>query len=392
MSYHCQIPAAKWGWRNGMNEKWLIGQFKWLHRHPELGLKEFETTRYLTDILRENGITLLDTGLETGAIAQIGSGGPVVGLRCDIDALPIQEESSLAYASEHPGVMHACGHDFHAACMLGAALLLKEKEATLPGTVKIVFQPAEESGNGAQAVVATGLLNDVSVFYAGHTYPWFESGTLGIKPGPVMAAADRFVIRLRGTGAHAAHPELSVDVIPALGVLIESIQTIVSRSVDPFDNAVVSITRVQAGNTWNIIPEVSEMEGTVRALTPTVRDGIQEKLERIVKCTAAAHGCEAEFEYRRGPNPVINDELACQRSAALAHEMGFTVRQQTGTLGAEDFSDYLSIAPGAFIRVGTGGGCDAHQPKFTADPTALFPAAQFFAALAESELNRLKGE
>ena len=375
-----------------MNEAWLIEQFKWLHRHPELGLEEYGTTRFLAGILRENGVAILDSGLETGLIAQIGSGSPVVGLRADIDALPIQEESGLPYASEHDGVMHACGHDFHTACMLGAALLLKEKEVELPGTVKIVFQPAEEIDHGGKRVVATGLLDDVQAFYAGHTYPWFEAGTLGIRPGPVMAAADRFAIRLTGKGAHAAHPELSVDVIPAMAALIQSIQTIVSRGVDPFDNAVVSITRAQAGNTWNIIPEAAELEGTVRALAPSVRDGIQAKLERVARHTAAAHGCEAEFTYLRGPDPVINDEAACRRASALARAMGFTIRQQAGTMGAEDFSDYLAIAPGAFIRVGTGGGVDTHHPRFTADPKALFPTAQFFAALAETELLRLKGE
>lgn len=374
-----------------MNEAWLIAQFTWLHRHPELGFQEHETTERLTGILREHGVTLLETGLDTGAIAQIGTGDPVVGLRADIDALPIQEDTGLPYASEHDGIMHACGHDFHAACMLGAALLLKKRETELPGTVKIIFQPAEEIDNGAERMVATGLLNDVQVFYAGHTYPWFEPGTLGIKPGPVMASADRFVIRLKGVGAHAAHPELSVDVVPALGALIQSVQTLVSHTVDPFDNAVVSITRVQAGNTWNIIPEDGELEGTVRALTPSVRDGIQQRLERIVKNTVAAYGCKAEFEYRRGSDPVINDEAACERASSLARTMDFDVKQQAGTLGAEDFSDYLAIAPGAFIRVGTGGGCDAHHPKFTADPKALYPAAQFFAALAEAELHHLKG-
>ncbi len=375
-----------------MNEAWLIEQFKWLHRHPELGLEEYKTTQFLKNILRENDVEILDAELETGLIAQVGSGGPVVGLRADIDALPITEESGLSYASERDGVMHACGHDFHAACMLGAALLLKEKEAELPGTVKVVFQPAEEIDHGGKRVVATGLLNDVQAFYAGHTYPWFEAGTLGIKPGPVMAAADRFAIRLTGVGAHAAHPDLSVDVIPAMGALIQSIQTIVSRTVDPFDNAVVSITRAQAGNTWNIIPETAELEGTVRALAPSVRDGIQAKLEGIVRHTAAAHRCESEFTYRRGPDPVINDEFACHRASMLAQAMGFDIKQQAGTLGAEDFSDYLAIAPGAFIRVGTGGGIDAHHPRFTADPKALLPAARFFAALAEAELHHLKGK
>ncbi len=372
-----------------MKEEWLKEQFIWLHRHAELSGREYGTTARLTGILRENGVRLLETGVPTGAIAVIGNQkGPVVGLRCDIDALPIQEESGLPYASENDGVMHACGHDFHAACMLGAALLLKEREAELPGTVKIVFQPDEEMNHGALDMVRTGLLNDVQVFYAAHTYPWFKAGTLGIKPGPVMAAADRFAIRLTGKGAHAAHPEMSVDVIPAMSAVIQSVQTIVSRTVDPFDNAVVSITHVQAGNTWNVIPGEATLEGTVRCLVPAVRDGIQERMERIVRGTARAYGCECEFEYERGPNPVINDEACCERASALARELGFTIARQAGTLGAEDFSEYLSIAPGAFIRVGTGGGVDAHNARFTVDPSALYPAAKFFAALAEAELNR----
>ncbi|MBO7670702.1 MAG: amidohydrolase, partial [Oscillospiraceae bacterium] len=216
--------------------------------------------------------------------------------------------------------------------------------------------------------------------------------TLGIRPGLVMASADRFAVQLTGKGAHAAHPDLSVDVVPAMAALIQSVQTIVGRTVDPFDSAVVSVTRAQAGNTWNIIPETAELEGTVRALVPSVRDGIQARLERIAESTARAYGCEADFEYQRRANPVINDEAACERAAALAREMGYAVKQQAGTLGAEDFSLYLDIAPGAFIRVGTGGGVDAHHAKFTADPAALYPAAKYFAALAEAELRRLKAE
>ena len=376
-----------------MDEKWLVEQFKWLHRHPELGMKEYKTTAFVTNILREHGVELLDAKLETGAIARVGSpGGPVVALRCDIDALPIREATGLPYASENEGVMHACGHDFHTACMLGAALLLKEREAELPGTVKVIFQPAEETDNGAMPLIATGLLDDAQVFYAAHTYPCFEAGTLGIKPGPVMAAADRFIITLRGKGAHAAHPDMSVDVIPAVAALIQSVQSLVSRTLDPFDSAVISITRVQAGNTWNIIPGEAVLEGTVRTLEPATRDGLQQRMERVVRGTAAAYGCEAEFEFLRGTGPLINDAAACERAEALARQMGFQVARQAGTLGAEDFSAYLDIAPGAFIRVGTGGGCDAHNPGFTADPEALCPAARFFAALAEAELRRLSRE
>lgn len=381
------------GEKYSMDEKTLIEEYKWLHRHPELGRKEYETTAHLKDLLRQNGIRLLETGLETGTIAVIGNGdGPVVGLRCDIDALPIREETGLPYASENDGLMHACGHDFHAACMLGVAVFLKEREKQLRGTVKVIFQPAEENDDGGRSVVATGLLNDVKVFYAGHTYPWLEPGTLGIRPGPLMAGADRFSIRLTGRGAHAAHPELSVDVIPAAAALVQSLQTIVSRTVSPFDSAVVSVTSIRAGKTWNIIPEEAVLEGTVRALTPSVRDRIQKQLERIAGGIALAYGCKADCQYHRGPDPVINDESACGRASVLAREMGFTVVQQDPVMGSEDFSEYLAIAPGAFIRVGTGGRIDAHTPKYAVDPAALYPAARFFAALAEKELARMDGQ
>ena len=180
-------------------ERQLIETFQWLHRHPELGMREYQTTEYLRKALLDHGVRLLDTGLETGLIAVIGTGeAPVIALRADMDALPIQEQTALPYASEVPGIMHACGHDFHAACMLGAALLLKDREASLPGTVKVIFQPAEEINVGANRMVNTGLLDDVQLFYTGHTYPEYPAGTLGIRPGPVMASADRFAIRIRG--------------------------------------------------------------------------------------------------------------------------------------------------------------------------------------------------
>lgn len=374
-----------------MDEKHLIEAFRWLHRHPELALKEYGTTEYLKNTLSDHHVRLLDTGLETGLIAVIGSGkAPIIALRADIDALPIEEKTALPYASETPGVMHACGHDFHAACMLGAALKLKEREETLPGTVKVIFQPAEEVNVGAARLVETGLLDDVQLFLAGHTYPWYPAGTLGIRPGPVMAAADRFSINIRGKGCHAAHPELGIDPIPVLGAIISAVQTIVSRKVNPFDSAVVSITRAEAGNTWNVTPETALMEGTVRAMTETVRESVRTNLEQLAVNTAKSYGCEATLEYKRGPSPVINDAEVCDRAAETAREMGISVEVNPPSMIAEDFSRYLEIAPGALFRIGTGGGFDNHHPAFNADPAALVPAARFFAALAERELLRLQ--
>ena len=371
-------------------ERKLIETFQWLHRHPELALKERKTTDYLREVLLDHGVRLLDVKLETGLIAAIGTGkGPTIALRSDIDALPIQEQTTLPYASESAGIMHACGHDFHAACMLGAALLLKEREAGLPGTVKVIFQPAEEVNQGAELMVKTGLLNDVRLFLTGHTYPWFPAGTIGIRPGPVMASADRFSVRIRGKGCHAANPDRGIDPIPALGAIISAFQTVVSRRINPFEGAVVSITHVEAGNTWNVIPEAAFLEGTVRAMTEAVRDDIHQSLEQMAASTAKAYGCEAEFEYERGPAPVLNDAGVCERAASAARELGLKVDVNPPSMIAEDFSAYLKLAPGALFRIGTGGGFDNHHPSFTADPSALLPAARFFATLAERELERL---
>ena len=371
-------------------EKKLIEIFKWLHRHPELAMKEYNTTEYLRKELLDAGVRLLDTKLETGLIAVIGNGeAPVIALRADIDALPIQEKTSLSYVSETPGVMHACGHEFHATCMLGAAMLLKKHEESLHGTVKVIFQPAEEIDRGANLMLGTGLLNDVQLFLAGHTYPWYSVGTIGIRQGPVMSSADRFSVCIKGKGCHAANPDVGIDPIPALGAIITAFQTVVSRWVDPFDGAVVSITRVEAGNTWNVIPETAFLEGTVRAMKETVREKIRQSLEQLAKATSKAFGCEAEFEYEQGPSPLLNDIGVCERASVAARELGLNVEINPPSMISEDFSRYLKLAPGALFRIGTGGGFDNHHPLFTADPSALLQTARFFAALAEKELERL---
>ena len=376
-----------------MEEKYLNEVFRWLHRRPELALKEYETTAYLRNELLKNGVRLLDAKLDTGLIAVVGSGeGPVAAIRADIDALPIEEQTGLPYASETPGLMHACGHDFHAACMLGAALLLKERESDLPGTVKIIFQPAEEINLGAGKIIETGLLKDVQVFLAGHTYPDLPAGSVGIRPGPVMAAADHFSVQIKGKGCHGARPEMGIDPIPALTAIVTAFQTVVSRQVSPLESAVVSVTRVEAGNTWNVTPETAFIEGTVRTMTETVRDTACRSLERLTVNTAAAYGCQASFEYERGPAPVTNDEGVCQRAAAMAGELGLKVEVNPPAMIAEDFSNYLALPPGAMFRIGTGGNHDNHHPAFTADPAALLPAAGLFAALAERELLRLKSK
>ena len=381
--------------RSKVGTRALIAFFEDLHRHPELAFEEVRTTAKVRRALTDAGIELLDTGLPTGLIAVIRGSRPgrVIGLRCDLDALPIQEETALPYASEEPGKMHACGHDFHTACMLGAALLLKERQKDLAGTVKIVFQPAEEAGTGgSRSVVATGLLNDVEEFYAIHSYPYFDVGTLGIKEGAVMAAPDRFSVTLYGKGAHAAQPHDAIDPVPALAALIEGFQTAVSRNADPFDPAVVTIAKVQAGTAWNVIPETAALEGTVRTLDNGVRAMIRRRLEALAASIAAAYGCTADFRYAEGPDPVINDASLCAVCRDLALRSGFQVDRQEDTMGGEDFSEYLKICPGVFVRVGTGGHIASHHPAFTVDSAALPAAAEYFAALARERAEYIKGE
>ena len=369
-----------------MTEQQLIAFFQDLHRHPELGYEETRTTQKVRQALEQAGIDLLPSGLRTGLIAVIRGKKPgkTIGLRADMDALPVQEETGLPYASVEKGKMHACGHDFHTTCMLGAALLLKERENELAGTVKIVFQPGEElsDGGGGKFLAASPALADVQEYYAGHTYPGFPAGTLGIKEGPVMAAPDTFTVRILGKGAHAGNPHLGIDPIPAAAALTLSLQTLITRSKDAFEPAVLSVTHLQAGTTWNVVPEEALLEGTLRTLREDLRLRLRQHLEAMAHSIAQAHGCQALVSFTMGPPPVINDAALCAAARETALRLGFRVDRQDNTMGGEDFSEYLAYAPGAFIRIGTGGGFPNHHPRFTADPAALPGAARFFAELA----------
>ena len=235
---------------------------------------------------------------------------------------------------------------------------------------------------GGARMVKTGLLDDCQEFYAGHAYPGFPAGVLGIKPGPVMAAPDAFTLRIRGRGAHAGNPHQGIDPIPAAAAFVQSAQTLMSRVKDAFDPAVLSITHLEAGSTWNVVPEEALIEGTLRTLNQALREQMHDRVPDMAALIAKAHGCQSEFSWTVGPDPVINDAALCREAARVAREMGLEAKPQDNTMGGEDFSEYLKICPGAFIRVGTGGGYTNHHPRFTADPAALWPAARFFAELA----------
>jgi amidohydrolase len=371
-------------------EQKLTDFFEELHSHPELSYEEYETTERIKRELHAAGIEILQTPLKTGVVAIIRGAQPgkTYGLRCDIDALPIMEETELPYKSEIPGKMHACGHDFHTASVIGTALLLQERKEKLHGNVKILFQPAEESSHGAETVLQTGILSDVEAIFGLHTAAYLPVGTLGIRAGSVMAAVDRFELNITGTGCHGGHPDEGVDTILVAASVIQALQSIVGRNLNPFHTGVVSVTRIHGGNTWNVIPDKVELEGTVRSMDKEDRVFIEKRMRGIAENTAAAYGAKAELLWYPGPPATVNEETWSAFAEDVAKECGYEVVPQRNSTGGEDFAFYLEKIPGCFINVGTGVGYPNHHPQFYADEAALAPAAEYFARLLEDALGK----
>ncbi|EEL86781.1 amidohydrolase [Bacillus cereus] len=369
----------------------LISIRRNLHEHPELSYEEFETTKTIKNWLDEKNITIINSSLETGVIAEISgnSSGPIIAIRADIDALPIQEETNLPYTSKIPGKMHACGHDFHTAAIIGAAYLLKEKESSLSGTVRFIFQPAEESSNGACKVIEAGHLHGVQAIFGMHNKPDLPVGTIGIKDGPLMAGVDRFEIEIHGVGTHAAVPDAGVDPIVASSQIVMALQTIVSRNISSSHNAVVSVTNIHSGNTWNVIPEKATLEGTVRTFQAETREKIPALMERIIKGVSDALGVKTEFRFYPGPPTVHNDKTLTNLSIQIAEQMNLNVISPTPSMAGEDFSFYQQEIPGSFVFMGTSGTHEWHHPAFTVDEQALPISAEYFALLAEKAIHQL---
>ena len=317
------------------------------------------------------------------AIVRGAKPGKTYGLRCDIDALPIAEETDLPYKSKTPGKMHACGHDFHTAAVFGAALLLQERKEELQGNVKILFQPAEESSHGAETVLETGVFSDVTAIFGLHTAAYLPVGTLGIRAGSVMAAVDRFELNITGTGCHGGHPDEGVDTILVAASVIQAFQSIVGRNLNPFHTGVVSVTRINGGNTWNV-----ELEGTVRSMEKDDRIFIERRMREIAEHTAAAYGANAELLWYPGPPATVNEKAWSAFAQKVAEERGFEVVPQRNSTGGEDFAFYLEKIPGCFINVGTGVGYPNHHPKFYADEAALTPAAEYLEKLLVEALRQ----
>lgn len=362
-----------------------------LHQNPELSNQEFETTKKIRAALEKEGIRILDLPLKTGLIAEVGGlqEGPLVIVRSDIDALPIEEESGVEFTSQRQGVMHACGHDFHSSAALGAAILLKGIESELKGTVRILFQAAEETGLGAPEVIATGALDNAVAIFGIHNDPTLPVGVVGGKDGALTAGVDRFEIKIAAKGCHAAKPHEGNDPIIILGQLISAVQTIISRTVPADDTAVVSITQVHSGSTWNVIPDTAYVEGTVRTFSQAARDLIEQRFRQIVAGIASTFGAELEFIWHAGPPSVVNTPEWVDFALRIADEEGFEARRVDASPIGEDFAFYQQKLPGTFMMVGSGGPYALHHPKFRVDDSALFPTAHYLHQLAKQSLEQL---
>ncbi|QIZ49540.1 amidohydrolase [Dickeya zeae] len=362
-----------------------------LHQHPELSNQEFETTKKIRAVLEKEGIRILDLPLKTGLVAEVGGlqDGPLVVVRSDIDALPIEEESGVEFSSKNAGVMHACGHDFHSSAALGAAILLKRIEPELKGTVRILFQAAEETGLGAPEVIAVGALDGASAIFGIHNDPTLPVGVIGGKDGALTAGVDRFEIKIAAKGCHAAKPHEGNDPIIILGQLISAVQTIISRTVPSDNNAVVSITQVHSGSTWNVIPDTAYVEGTVRTFSQAARDLIEQRFRQIVAGIASTFGAEIEFIWHAGPPSVVNTPHWVDFALQVADAEGFEARRVDASPIGEDFAFYQQKLPGTFMMVGSGGPYALHHPKFRVDDRALFPTAHYLYQLAKQSLEQL---
>lgn len=374
-------------------ESYLVSFRRDLHTEPELSNEEYNTTRKIKEALLSQEINVLNLPLETGLVAEIKGKHPgsVIALRCDIDALPILEQSEVDFPSKNNGVMHACGHDFHTSVILGAAFLLKKEEERIAGTIRLIFQPAEETGHGAKNILDTHVLDDVSVIFGLHNDPDLNTGELGTKTGALTAGVDRFEIRVTGTGAHAAKPEAGNDPIIITGQIISTLQTIISRNIPPQETAVISITQIHSGSTWNVIPDSAYLEGTVRTFSKTQRAYIQKRMGQILQGIGTTFNAKVELIWHPGPPSVVNTPEWADFVLKIGEKAGYITKVVEPAAIGEDFAYYQEKLPGTFIMIGSGGPYNLHHPKFILDEAAILPAAQYFRILAMEALEKLKG-
>ncbi|WP_170413978.1 M20 aminoacylase family protein [Ruegeria atlantica] len=361
-----------------------------LHTIPELEFECYETAAFVADRLREFGVDELHEGIaQTGIVAIInGQGdGPTIGLRADMDALPIPEETGVEYASTKPGKMHACGHDGHTTMLLGAARYLAETR-NFRGRVALIFQPAEEEGGGAGVMVEEGIMDrfDISQVYALHNAPNLPVGAFHTTPGPIMAAVDTFEIHIQGVGGHGAMPHETRDPVMAACGIAQAIQTIVSRNNYALDDLVVSVTQIHTGTVNNVIPDTAFINGTVRTFDPTVQQMVIERMEQIVQGQATSYGVEARLDYEKNYPATINDGEKAGFAAEVARDVSGAERvvgNMGREMGAEDFSYMLQSRPGAYLFLGQGEGAGLHHPKYNFNDEIAPVGASFFARIVE---------
>lgn len=377
------------------NQERLVALRRDIHAHPETAFEEQRTSALVVEVLSAAGIEVQRGLAGTGVVGVLSSGtsNRAIGLRADMDALPIHEQNPFPHRSHFDGKMHACGHDGHTAMLLGAAEYLAAT-GNFDGTVYFIFQPAEEGEGGARAMIEDGLFErfPMQSVFGMHNWPGLPAGQFAIMPGPMMASADQFDIVIKGHGAHAAMPHQGADPVAAGSALAQALQTIVSRTLDPLDAAVLSVTRFHAGEAYNVIPDHATLGGTVRAFRPEVQDRVEAAMERLCGGIGAAFGVQVSLDYRRGYPATINSAAEAEICRHVATELAGkeAVRSDLRpSMGAEDFSFMLLEKPGCYVWLGNGlgeGGCMLHNPHYDFNDEVLVLGASYWARLAEHML------
>lgn len=364
-----------------------------LHRHPELSLKEKRTSSLVARYLLSYGYEVTEGVGGHGVVATLkrGKGEKRIGIRADIDALPIVEETGLPYASEHQGVMHACGHDGHTTILLTAARYLAE-QSNFSGTLTLIFQPAEEIGAGARAMIADRLFErfPVDAVFGLHNWPGVSAGQFGFVEGPAMASVDKATIRIVGKGGHGAEPHETVDPVLASAGFITALQSIVSRNVDPRQMAVLTVGSIHGGNASNVIPENVELKLTARAYSDAVREKLEHRLVALAKAQAESFGAKAELDFHRGFPPVLNHvaETVFARTVAQRHFPAAQIAEDfQPRTASEDFAFMLQERPGSYLFVGNGDSASLHSPHYDFNDATIAPAAHYWVRLAETYLS-----
>ncbi len=375
---------------DGLLDNRLVVLRRWFHQHPELSFEEAETAKHIIAELNALGIRYDYAGVGHAVIATIDgedSTAPAVALRAEMDALPGEETTGLPYASENPGVMHACGHCAHMAMLVGAANLLQRNAP--PGPVRLIFQPAEERGGGARVAIKDGALDNVAAIFAGHVTHEFETNTIMVRDGNVTAQSDGFTIRVRGKGGHGARPHEAIDAVVISGFLITAVQTLISRETNPLHSSVITVGSIHAGSASNVIAETAELQGSIRTSREEVRKHIHRGIRRMVSAVAELHNASVEIDIRQGYPPVINEPIStaiARKAAADIVGSDNVVAAEYPSMGSEDFSFYLQERPGCFLRFGARAPdwepVPLHSPAFDIDERVIGVGARYLDRVA----------